>query len=211
MSRTPTGPSPGLRERKKEATRQALHDQAVRLVLERGLDAVTVEAIADAAMVSRRTFSNYFSNKEEAVLHRDSVRARRLVELVEARPAGEEPWRTLCAAAEELVASGDVASGDVASGDVASGDLNAPERARLNLGRLHPSLLAHRVATYAAVERALADVVLRRTPGLEPLTARLLAATLMTTLRVTVEAWGESPEEPLPQLLHRALAAVRSE
>jgi len=206
MSTTPTGPSPGLRERKKEATRQALHDQAVRLVLERGLDAVTVEAIADAAMVSRRTFSNYFTNKEEAVLHRDSVRARRLVELVEARPAGEEPWRTLCAAAEELVASG-----DVASGDVASGDLNAPERARLNLGRLHPSLLAHRVATYAAVERALADVVLRRTPGLEPLTARLLAATLMTTLRVTVEAWGESPEEPLPQLLHRALAAVRSE
>jgi AcrR family transcriptional regulator len=57
----------GLRERKKTATRQALHEAAVRLAVERGVDNVTIEAIADAASVSRRTFSNYFAGKEQAL------------------------------------------------------------------------------------------------------------------------------------------------
>lgn len=57
----------GLRERKKAATRLALHESALRLAAEQGPDGVTIEAIADAANVSRRTFSNYFSSKEEAL------------------------------------------------------------------------------------------------------------------------------------------------
>ena len=38
------------------------------MAIERGLTEVTVEAIVDAAEVSRRTFSNYFANKEDALL-----------------------------------------------------------------------------------------------------------------------------------------------
>src|SRR3954471_2406387 len=96
----------GLRERKKVATRQALHEAAVRLAVEHGLDRLTVEAIADAAMVSRRTFSNHFAGKEEALLYGDQVRVRRLLELVRGRPAGEPPWAALTAAATELVSQG---------------------------------------------------------------------------------------------------------
>ena len=58
----------GLRERKKAATKLALSQAALELMLERGLDAVTGDAIAVAAGVAPRTFRNYFSNKEEAVL-----------------------------------------------------------------------------------------------------------------------------------------------
>ncbi|MFC7760808.1 TetR/AcrR family transcriptional regulator [Catellatospora bangladeshensis] len=76
-----------LRERKKEATRQALHEATLRLALERGLDAVTVDAVADEAGVSRRTFSNYFANKEDALLHGDRVRVTRLLERLRARPS----------------------------------------------------------------------------------------------------------------------------
>lgn len=49
-----------LRERKKLATRAALSHAAWSLMVERGLEAATPEAIAEAADVSPRTFRNYF-------------------------------------------------------------------------------------------------------------------------------------------------------
>ena len=60
--------SVGLRERKKSATKDALSRAALKLALDRGLAGVTAEAIADVVEVSPRTFHNYFSSKEDAVL-----------------------------------------------------------------------------------------------------------------------------------------------
>ncbi|MCE1179899.1 MAG: TetR/AcrR family transcriptional regulator [Micrococcales bacterium] len=58
---------PGLRESKRAETERGLASIAHRLVRERGFADVTVEEIVEEARVSRRTFSNYFSCKEEAV------------------------------------------------------------------------------------------------------------------------------------------------
>jgi AcrR family transcriptional regulator len=70
------GPGPetcGLRERKKQRTRQAIHESALRLVTARGLAGVTVEEICDDAGVSSRTFFNYFPAKGNAALGLPSV------------------------------------------------------------------------------------------------------------------------------------------
>src|SRR5262249_51369718 len=58
----------GLRERKKAATRVALREAALRLALEHGPDNVRVEDIAEAAGVSPRTYNNYFSSREHAIV-----------------------------------------------------------------------------------------------------------------------------------------------
>src|SRR5882757_8462345 len=58
----------GLRERKKQATRRALRDTAMRLAEEHGLDGLTVEAVCAEVGVSTRTFFNYFPSKEDALV-----------------------------------------------------------------------------------------------------------------------------------------------
>ncbi|WIE63885.1 TetR family transcriptional regulator [Curtobacterium sp. MCLR17_036] len=62
---------PGLRERKRRATRRAIQQAALRIALEDGLGAVTVEGISRRADVSSRTFFNYFPSKEQAILGDD--------------------------------------------------------------------------------------------------------------------------------------------
>ena len=80
---------PGLRERKKEQTRQAISEAAWRLFAERGFDAVTVAEIARAADVSGGTVFNYFPAKEDLFYGQMESFETALVDAVRDRPAGE--------------------------------------------------------------------------------------------------------------------------
>lgn len=100
----PTATTEDRRQRKARKTREALATAAVDLILERGLAATTVEAVAERADVTRRTFSRYFAGKEDAAL--DFVRGDgdRINALLRERPAAEPPLLAYRAAVRDWLA-----------------------------------------------------------------------------------------------------------
>jgi AcrR family transcriptional regulator len=79
----------GLRERKKNQTRELIAEAARRLFVERGFDAVRVAEVARAAEVSEKTVFNYFPTKEDLVYWRMESFEEELLEAVRGRKAGE--------------------------------------------------------------------------------------------------------------------------
>ncbi|TMD24945.1 MAG: TetR family transcriptional regulator [Chloroflexi bacterium] len=75
----------GLRERKKQKTRQALIEAAMRLYREKGFEGVTIAAIAEQADVAPRTFFSYFETKEDVFLSRGDERLERVVRAIQSR------------------------------------------------------------------------------------------------------------------------------
>ncbi|MEJ7582877.1 MAG: TetR family transcriptional regulator [Acidimicrobiales bacterium] len=90
---------PGLRERKKDATRAALRDAAVELVLEHGYSATTVDQIAARANVSPRTFFRYFATKDDVLYEGHGHRVEAVGRFLADRPPGEALFATLSAVA----------------------------------------------------------------------------------------------------------------
>ncbi|WGJ86979.1 TetR/AcrR family transcriptional regulator [Gordonia sp. SMJS1] len=100
--------SPGLREAKKAATRSALARAVLRLSTSAGMDHVTIDAVAAEANVSVRTFHNYFSGKEDALLHFVSSLFDTIVARIEARPTDESFFCSVRTALIEAATSPDV-------------------------------------------------------------------------------------------------------
>ena len=100
----------GRRERKKLATRAALRRAALRLALRDGVENVTAERIADEADIALRTFFNYFSSKEEAVVAAGSTTFHAFLDEIRARPHHETVLEAVGSAA--LVVMDQTASGD---------------------------------------------------------------------------------------------------
>src|SRR4249919_1255514 len=74
----PAAGAPGLRARKRQETSERLTRAAIALFLERGFEATTLDDIASAADISRRSFFHYFDSKEEVVFawHEEIAMAR---------------------------------------------------------------------------------------------------------------------------------------
>lgn len=80
---------PGLRERKKEQTRQTIRAAALRLFAEDGFDATTISEIARAANVSEGTVFNYFPTKEDLIFSGMEESESALLKAIRERQPGE--------------------------------------------------------------------------------------------------------------------------
>jgi AcrR family transcriptional regulator len=89
MTRESAAPVEGLRERHRKRTAADLEEAALELFCAKGFDAVTIDDIAAAADVSRRTFFRYFGSKEDVVLSDHPKRLDELQAALDRRPADE--------------------------------------------------------------------------------------------------------------------------
>ncbi len=90
----PSG-SISLKQRKQEVVRVALAAAAEGLFVTQGFEETTVEQIARAAGVSRRTFFRYFESKEDVLADRAERLGERLYAALAARPQGERPLQAI--------------------------------------------------------------------------------------------------------------------
>ncbi|WP_169981999.1 TetR family transcriptional regulator [Microbispora sp. H10836] len=85
----------GLRERKKQRTRDALIDAALDLFLSQGYEATTIDQIAAEVEVSPRTFFRYFASKEDVALSLTADEQEMFLAELVARPLSEPPFAAL--------------------------------------------------------------------------------------------------------------------
>ena len=131
----------GLRDRKKAATRQAISDVATRLFEARGFEAVTVEEVAAAAGVARKTVFNYFATKEELFFDREDALLDEIVRRLLSRPAGSSPT----AAVAGGLLNGPVLFAESCSWGDLKGDLYDGLLRFSACERASPTLRAHRL------------------------------------------------------------------
>src|SRR6266516_2059644 len=84
-----------VRERTRRAVRGELAQLAASLFVEKGYDETTIDDLAAAAGMSKRTFFRYFASKEELVMGKYEILGEQLAEDLAARPAGEPIWVSL--------------------------------------------------------------------------------------------------------------------
>lgn len=184
----------GLRERKKEQTRDALRDAAHDLFIERGFPGTTIDDIAAAADVSPRTFFRYFASKEEVLFSAFDETLDLLREFLDSRPDGESVHDSLQAASEQFASLGDDVSADPRTFEI----FQATE-----------ALHARYLQSFFRLESMTAEWIAARA-HLPPqdILPRTLGAVLASGARVALEAWVEQPGSDLRSLLEPSLSMI---
>jgi AcrR family transcriptional regulator len=93
--------TPGLRERKKARTREAIVQAAFELFDERGFEGTTVADIADAAEIAPRTFFSYFPTKDDVVFYDFEEKFEELGRILREREPGTNAFDALRAGIED--------------------------------------------------------------------------------------------------------------
>ncbi|GAA2052581.1 TetR/AcrR family transcriptional regulator [Streptomyces carpaticus] len=191
--------TPTLRERARSAARAEIAATAVRLFAEHGFEATTVDQIAAAVGISRRSFFHYFGSKEDVVLGDTDALGETVRAALEARPPEESAWTAIREAFKELRRRA------------------GSEKEQLILAGIHdqaPSLRARHLEKHLRWQELLAPEIQRRlglppSPDPDPRALAFVAAAL-ACLDAAVDAWYRSGgTDDIERLFTDAVATLR--
>lgn len=167
----------------------------MRLFSERGFDATTVDDIAAAAGISRRTYFRYFGSKNDVVWGRF---AEGLTEL-----------RSALSAAPADVPIQEALRGAIVAFNALSSEQVPVHRQRMSVIFSAESLLAHSTVMYAQWRAVIAEFVAQRTgQGADDLVPRLAGHLMLGAAVTAYEQWLEDPSADLADLLEATVRRV---
>jgi AcrR family transcriptional regulator len=176
----------GLRERKKQRTREQIVERAMALFDERGFEHVTIADIAAAADIAPRTFFSYFPSKDDVVFHDFGLMFDAIKTRIDERAEGESTMDALRAFLVALFAQLD--------------HQDPAEQCRRRVISASPSLQQYDRELVGRIEHVIADG-LARDLGVEPgsLRARVVAAAAAAGLTELEHFFDKDapPDDPL--------------
>ncbi|MYU00582.1 MULTISPECIES: TetR family transcriptional regulator [unclassified Streptomyces] len=185
---------PGLRERKKRRTRDALLRAALELFATQGYERTTVDEIVEAADVSQRTFFRYFASKEEVTFAVQEMVESRFIAELRRRPAREAPFEAMRRAV--LCAWNSIGE---AIEEVITVELHMRTYQMIEST---PSLLAAHMRRGIALENQIARLIAER-EGLDverDPRPRVAVAAFSGVMRVTGQLWGQGHDSSVEAL-----------
>ena len=193
---TQAAAAPDWRKRKKAATLRRIQDHAMRLFLDKGYEATTVEEIAAAAGVSHMTFFRYFPTKDDVALTDDYDPM--IADLIAARPPDEPSVEKIRHALVDGLAQ----------------VYAADREAMLIRNRLvcrTPALRARLWESQDAAQQLITQALAIHPGHLETaLRTRVVAAACLAAATTAVLTWEEGDgSAELPDLINQAFAALR--
>lgn len=186
-----------LSERKRLAVQRELTSIALRLFLEEGYEATTVDRIAEEAAISRRTFFRYFGSKEDLVVGKWDLIGTDIIERLASRPPQESDWLALRRAF------------DVVVDHYADPDRYTQSRALDAVVASSGTLSAAYFARVDAIERHAADVLRERGshPANDPI-PRAVAGAASACLRSAMESALDTQPKKFGKALDDIMAAL---
>jgi AcrR family transcriptional regulator len=179
-----------LRARKKAATEAALQDAALRLFVEKGYDATTIEEIVAEADVSRRTFFRYFGSKEEVIFKEGPHDLEALRRLLRERPKNEPALATLKHATVGFVRYLEARRATILQ--------------FIAVIRNSPSLNARAAEIMGGWSAAVAEELATRCGTQVDMKRRLLGSLAIAAIAAGVQDWSEDPRVKLDEAVAQA-------
>ncbi len=185
------------RGRRPRTTRARLSEVALRLFARDGFEATTVDDIADAAGIARRTFFRYFATKADVVWGEFDAELERLRERLRRAP-DDEPMVDV------------VRTAVVATNRFGAGELDEL-RIRIELTATVPALVAHSAVQYQAWCDVVAEFAARRL-GARPddLGPQTVARACLGAALAAFTVWAAHPGEDLDRCLDEAFTILAS-